>query len=224
MNASSLNTSCRSLASHSAHGLRPPAPRQVYLDGNVFATSYAVPALAKILGLNLQFAGLHTNTLAWLTDYGQRIRQQLAGVQVLSGQINNYYCGNSISENGLDSVQEYYLLRNSLIESGITVDYEWLRIIEEWLAYDAQIAVRLLAMHAQRFVAEKEDSLAQTLAVVKKTIAILFKVLGRIYQIGNLISSQRRWYLHYGSHPSGQITPLSTMLVLEGVFLQPELT
>lgn len=213
----------------SAQGALPAAYPWSQIQANIAGTSFAIPSVAVSLVSNLWFnvsssfpqnpqvVGLYTNRLASLAEHANRIQRKLAVFQDLSGQVNSCYVGNWNSGGDAEFVQQYYSLRNRLIGSGIVLDHEWLRITEEWLTYDSEIAVRLLAMQAKRFVAEKEAKLTKELSLTKKASAILLKALRRSYQVGNLISSQRRWYLHHGSHPSGQ-HPLQRQAVLEGVF------
>lgn len=161
---------------------------------------------SSILDGNRRFALLNTANFVVLNDGGSAIQRELVQARRLSVEVRNYALGRFQSSAPASDdrwTQKYYQLRMRMQGAGLTLNDRWVRFTEELLAHDAIFAIQLLAVGAERFTLAHKTALKKTLSRFSAAKSIFRRLMGRIFQVGNLISSQRRWYLHHGAHPSG---------------------
>jgi hypothetical protein len=161
---------------------------------------------AHLISGNRSLLALHTNRLAAVETHGVFAQVQLARIRHLSATLSAYVQDRFGSRANQDWTHAYFELREQIAYSRVGLNEEWVRATEYWLKCDAQLAVELLITQALWATSEQEAALATKLSMVTRLMSLLRRALSRIYQVGNLISSQRRWYLHHGSHPNGACT------------------
>lgn len=158
---------------------------------------------------NHRWAAFQTGKLGAIGEHSSALKGQLSALKRVNWQASTWLDSDD-AESQTDSHwdREYYDFRNDLAASGVSLSAERLQITERWLAFDAGIAVKLLALYSEPVAVLCQAAVQGALSLFAKAKTWLRRELRRPYQCGNLISSQRRWYLHHGSHPSG-LSPLA---------------
>lgn len=166
-------------------------------------------APAPLIDGNHRWMAVETNQIGALGEYGSVVRGQLSSLKRVIWQSNTWLDSKfEEPQPETDWGLQYGNFRNDLAASGVLLNAECLRLTEHWLAIDAEIAVKLLAVFSENLAIHREALIQRALRYVSTAKRFLSRALRRPYQLGNLISSQRRWYLHHGSHPSG-FSPLA---------------